>query len=79
MNTFLCCEPSIDQENWTSIIATSPGRAAEEYASTIHEDYYPLEKGPNVTIAVWVKDENNNETRWLVERTFQPCFTAAEE
>jgi hypothetical protein len=70
MNEYLCCDPSIDQEERVKILALTARQAAEEFAETTYDEKY------GSYIPVWVYDSLGNETRWYVERELRPVFTA---
>jgi len=61
LDIFHCCDPSVNQDERTRILAHHEKEAAEKYALVALKYYIGKDDG---YIPVWVYDRQGNETRW---------------
>jgi hypothetical protein len=61
LNIFYCCDPSVNQDERTQILAHHEKEAAEKYALIARKYYTDKNDG---CIPVWVYDVQGNDTRW---------------
>lgn len=69
----------VEEGGWTSLYATDAEDAAEKYAERHDSDSAEYTIVRNGEAEVWVRDEDNNVTKWDITAESVPTYSAHEK